>query len=451
MKHILTILILFVTLNFLAGEFVILSITDTHAKLENLRKLTTLIRNEPHHLLVDAGDTLQGSSYALDPVSIPMQISNELKTDIWVAGNHDFEILPFQFQNFKGTILGANWSTPEFTPKPWAIIQHKNLKIAFIGMTEHNLQYRTHHNLNLKSPSEVLPKIIAQLRKEKPNIIILICHDGIYFRNGNLHSLLRQYPEIKLVIGGHSHQQNAGEKIGNAWFCQAGKYAEALSRINIEFDDLTGDVKRISSRLIHPTDTTPSATFSPELESHIQRIKTFNQQIVATLPTPIEVTKSRIYPPSYSTLIGSAMCRATKATCAINGGGRFTLKLDAGPLTNEKLFNLYPFEEQLYTIALTPDELRQIIAEESKLINKNYRSLLTYGITLKTDRYQRITDFQLPTADSNGKIVTAFTAYYLAGSGGTTTFMTQYRSRAVPCNVSMRNAILAQLQARESK
>ena len=107
-----------------AAEIILGAYTDSHGNVENLRKMHRLIRtlrqNDPDHfLLIDAGDTLQGTwECEKDGARTILALHKELGTQIWVPGNHDFEAPPERFREFSGTLLDADWKLGDFTPEP---------------------------------------------------------------------------------------------------------------------------------------------------------------------------------------------------------------------------------------------------------------------------------------------------------------------------------------------
>ncbi len=97
-----------------AEEVTLLAFSDSHARLGGLNRLRVLAEREradaPDLLLIDAGDTLQGTfEGAYDRGAAVLAMLNAMRVDIWVPGNHDFDAGMPPIDRFAGTVLGADW------------------------------------------------------------------------------------------------------------------------------------------------------------------------------------------------------------------------------------------------------------------------------------------------------------------------------------------------------
>ena len=160
-----------------AGEVLILATADMHGAMENMIRLRAVIERERQRaggadrvLLIDAGDTLQGSFLArYEAGMLPMAMLRALRYDFWVPGNHDCEQTPWRFREFPGTVLGANWRSREFQPASWSMVLRNGIRVAVIGLTEGQLGYR------------VLP---GTLEWEPPEKALRVVNDHLV--NGNV-------------------------------------------------------------------------------------------------------------------------------------------------------------------------------------------------------------------------------------------------------------------------
>ncbi|CSI82609.1 2%2C3-cyclic-nucleotide 2'phosphodiesterase [Vibrio cholerae] len=86
-------------------------------------KVKTIRQEQPNVILVDAGDTIQGNfvetfkDEAIDPMMLGF---NEMKYDVWVLGNHEFDfglkVLNRSLTQFKGRSLAGNIQRPDGNP-----------------------------------------------------------------------------------------------------------------------------------------------------------------------------------------------------------------------------------------------------------------------------------------------------------------------------------------------
>ena len=62
--------------------------------------------------------------------------------------------------------------------------------------------------------------------------------------------IIADFPEIDLVLGGHTHRRFPGDKISQStWYVQAGHAAQCLGGVKADFDKKTKKLKKISSWL----------------------------------------------------------------------------------------------------------------------------------------------------------------------------------------------------------
>ena len=232
------------------------------------------------------------------------------------------------------------------------------------------------------------------VRRSKPHAIVLIRHDGLYQKDSNLKDFLIDFPEIDLVIGGHTHQAIEGKMIGKSWFVQAGKAGEHLAEIRLEYDAQTRRLLRIRSNLLPVAQEKP-LPFSEDLEKCLDLIRLAGDQSVRIKPA-----------------VAQAMCAAADCDAALYLGSDLRLPEET---TEKALFKALPFHDQIAVLELTPEELRKITEQEIK-------NLKTYS-----RRKAQLFPEKLP---EKPLLKVAVSDYHLAGYGGTA--------------VALRNAVLHQ-------
>ena len=201
--------------------------SDTHGHLNNKTpehsngwlKLGSIMRREIRKtggrnncLLIDCGDTFQGTieaSEAKGDFTIPFM--NSLGYDAFVPGNHDFDfgfnIFLNRISNLNADVLAANLITMVQSKKeilPWKIYIKNDVKIAVIGMTSPYLNYwlwgKDHKTYSVMSISETLKKVMPDVLKTKPDIIVLAIHHGLYNskrfpgKDNFLRNVIKKYP-----------------------------------------------------------------------------------------------------------------------------------------------------------------------------------------------------------------------------------------------------------------
>ena len=200
--------------------------------LEKLRKA------HPHLILVDAGDTLQGSptNYffnhgAASTVPLPIiQAMNRLKYDAVAIGNHDFEPPPAVLQkNLKASQfswLGANVLDENGEPllPPYWVLERQGVRIGILGMLTPGTAMWVNPShlkgIHIADMTRTAQKWIPILQeKEQVDLIIGLFHSGHNLRYGQYASLNEGRPlanvagaiadhqaYLDLIISGHAHR-----------------------------------------------------------------------------------------------------------------------------------------------------------------------------------------------------------------------------------------------------
>jgi hypothetical protein len=78
----------------------------------------------------------------------------------------------------------------------------------------------------------------------------LLRHAGKYGGGENTYELIKNVPEIDLVIGAHTHKADAGSMVGRTWFVQPEPHGRSLMKVQICFDRKIRQIKQISSSMI---------------------------------------------------------------------------------------------------------------------------------------------------------------------------------------------------------
>lgn len=389
------------TLTSASVEIKIFFTTDTHAvfyspsggwlKLAGLIKEQTADRSDC--LLIDCGDTMQGNiEGAFDRGRAAIKTLNHLKFDVWVVGNHDtefgFKALRKRIKEFNGFCLAGNLFIPDGQEQLSGvkIFERKGLKIAVIGLTLPNMQddVRLPSSLAGKSEGiiESLNRIIPKLRPAKPDIIILAMHCDKFRSGFSIYELSRQFPEIALILGGHSHQSSPGENIGSSWYVQTSSYAQELGKINIAFDPKEQRIIQIKSELLPiPPDATVDKELNKLLSHDLRQVNVFKKQIVGKAKTTIAgYDENRRFAHPAGMLTAKSMIAATGAQAALlSMNSPYELR---GDISELDIFRIMPYENTVAVIDVTIPELELILKEQIANSRKYYTPVF-YGFKVE--------------------------------------------------------------------
>ena len=215
------------------------------------REEALAIKNGVETLRVDAGDFMEGTIfYMAEYGRKSFDMHNMMGYDVAVIGNHDYLMGTDDLNSIVGDVnpnfayLGANIEVDKRFKHikkhmvPYKIINHKGIKIAFLGLTTNELVYSWRlYDGKIEKPIKVAKKWAKRLKDQMgADIVIAVTHIGL----SKDKKLAKKVPEIDLIIGGHSHnalfsphwqKSKKGKRIP---IVQAGHHAEYLGRLLLD-------------------------------------------------------------------------------------------------------------------------------------------------------------------------------------------------------------------------
>lgn len=356
-----------------SAELELYCTTDLHGHADRLAMLGGALRQGGDAVLrVDVGDTAQGTLLSqFSGGRIMIESLNALNFDCWIPGNHDFELGFDRFrtlaESFRGATLGGEWHWNGLSGIPWKLFRKNGVSAAVIGLSDPKMSRRMlpGSGSRFDAPYTALERIMPEIRAAAPDVVILFWHNGLYSSVGGLGTFLRRFPEIDLVVGGHSHQEHPGERAGHVHFVQTGRFAEAAGRIRITLDDRTRRILRIDSELLRPG-TAPDPEVAAAQRPFRAGFDRCASEIVADFPEPLKFPAAPGWDHPFSRLAAEAYRRATGADAAF-----FAMRRPhTGPLRQldrAELFRLLPYESRLCTVRLDHEQLRLFLKEQAGL------------------------------------------------------------------------------------
>ncbi|BDU50839.1 5'-nucleotidase C-terminal domain-containing protein [Haliovirga abyssi] len=242
---------------------------DAPDKDAGLAKIMTILKKEramdPDSILIDNGDTVQDNSAELFndlPVHPMIQSLNEMKYDIWVLGNHEFNFdlnfLKRNIKGFNGTVLAGNiYNTDngERFVKAYKILNVKGVRVAIVGMITPNVTRweasSPEHFEGLKFTKLIneTGKVLDEL-KGKYDVLIGSYHLGRKGEYGGagLYDIADEFPQFNVLFGGHEHAKYV-EKRNGVQLIEPGKYGAALAKAVITVSGDNNNYKVASVKL----------------------------------------------------------------------------------------------------------------------------------------------------------------------------------------------------------
>ena len=388
-------------------KLTILQTTDIHgaigdAKGPGLLQIAGVAESLKPDLWIDCGDLTQGSySATMDNGASMVEALNAAGCDVWVPGNHDFdygvETLAARIGTFRGSVLAANMRSTAAPMKTsdWKLFERKGVKIAVIGIVPPYLglwiEPERLTGLQLESPDAALERLMPDVMAAKPDVIVLAIHLGEFIAGRlnpdgkfrNMASLSSKYPQIDLILAGHSHQTEPGKRLyPGAWFVQAPPLGAGCARITVEADPSAkgGKVLSVTSKIVEGEGLPESKKLLPILDPIREKAAEAGKRKVAQLDFELAPMKNGLKPNRLAELICLAMAEATGADAAFSGT-LSNYRVSPGTLNERELFLLAPYSDAVEVRSLTPAQIRTILKElETK--EKTADCMMYTGITV---------------------------------------------------------------------
>ncbi len=467
-------------------EIEILVTTDLHGHLEHSvadersggwLRLATLIRRERaafgegRTLLIDCGDTTQGTFDAAASKGEPgIQALKVLAYDVWVPGNHELDYGVPRLREFvaetRDICLAANLELADsaqassFHRLPaWKLFERGGVRIAVIGVTAGYMDQwffgRTATGCRAGKALASVARVLPEVHRAKPDVIVLAAHQGWLPNDprgvNELAEIARRFPEIDIILGGHTHQPFPGKKIGpKTWYLQADCNAASLGVLRVKVDTAGHAVVDVQSELRAADAEVPAdpalATVTRPFREQAARL---SRQKVGTVARAVSGMGVPGADCETAALIGRAMMEAAGARAALHG--KFTEGgLAAGAVTEFDLYRLLPFENGIVTAWLTPAEILAALEEQDKAARERGGTARNGLCGLRRVAGKDGTPARLCTPDGrplpeSERIPVALNSHVAAGGGGRFPVLRDLlrhpETRAADTGVSTRDAL----------
>lgn len=346
-------------------------------------------------VLLDNGDNLQGQPTVyyynfIDTVSphIAAEMMNYLKYDAGTLGNHDIEAGHNVYDRLRGRygfpLLAANavsTSTGEPYFNPYTIIERDGIKIAVLGMVTSSipewLPPALYSGMEFRPMLETARKWMPELEKHHPDLVVGLFHSGWnkeefgnrgeeYLKEDGSASVAYNVPGFDIIFNGHDHKL-ANEKIVNiegdtVLMLNAGSRGRNLALAVIDLSGKKGSrQKRIKGSLVDVTRFSPDADVIARFERESHIIHEYVDKVIGNSEATLSSRESYFGPSAFIDMIHEVQLEITKADLSFTAPLSFDVKISEGPIKVSDMFKLYRYENMLYTISLSGEEIKNYL------------------------------------------------------------------------------------------
>jgi 2',3'-cyclic-nucleotide 2'-phosphodiesterase/3'-nucleotidase len=401
------------------AHVVILGTTDMHGRIfpidyytnkydnVGIAKVATLVKearkNDPDLLLVDSGDTIQGTPLEYfhnkrnnAPPDPMMQSMNALHYDSMAVGNHEYnfglKVLEKARSEAKFPWLSANTynkGTATTHYQPYIVKEINGVRVGVLGLTTPGIpnweNVPNYEGLEFKETVSEAKKWVPILReKEKVDVVVITMHMGIEedLRTGQTSpsqvpnenaaiAIARQVPDIDVILMGHTHREVPSLIVNGVLLTQANRWASHVARVDVYLEKNESDghwhVVAKQSRTIPVTEKT---VVDPEIAQLGQPYDKETQDWLArTIGESTEELTSqdcRFRDTAIIDLIQRVQLEAGKADVSMAACFNPQARIPKGPVTVRDIAGLYEYENTLVTLELTGQQLKDALEHSAR-------------------------------------------------------------------------------------
>ena len=356
-----------------------------------------------HLLLIDNGDILQGqpciywSNFVMPQnENLAAQVINYMKYDAETVGNHDIEpghkVYDKWIREVRCPLLGANIVKKEQPAaeelngrpfevydglQPYSVHYIDGVKIVVIGMLTPSIPNWLHETvwkgMEFEEMVSCAKKWVKYIKEyERPDLLFGLFHSGrdggIVDKHGEENATAAvacEVPGFDVIFFGHDHQVHnewLKNKEGNDVLiidpsCYAKNVAETQIELTYENGHLTK--KDIKGEIVNVSKEEIDQQMVSHFQSQIDQIKKYVDRRIGRFEHPIYTRESFFGNSAFTDLIHNLQMQITNADISFNAPLSFNTVIEAGDVTQADMFKLYRFENLLYMLRMTGEEIRK--------------------------------------------------------------------------------------------
>lgn len=326
-------------------------------------------------LVLGAGDDFQGTLFStMSRGASQIALLNQLAPDVVTLGNHEFD---YGWENIdslvkyqvKYPIVSSNlyYKNGKRMVKPYLIKEVSGARVAIIGMMTDNLSGvtlpRNIEGIKIQKEADALRNILPHVKKEKPDIIIVLGHLGF---ESDI-KLAESFPDVDLFVGGHSHTAIQTAKMKNrSIIVQAGSRTQYVGELDVTVSIAKNRITQHTGKLIEvrSDERRPDVRAQAMIDSMNKPIEKMFGDTIGTLVNDWKKTGLNS---NITTWHAKALREAVNTDIGIMNTGGIRKNLPAGPITARDMYEINPFGNQIITFKVTGKELHVMLENYFKM------------------------------------------------------------------------------------
>ena len=398
-------------------QITILGTTDLHGNIyptdyytnkadnRGLAKIATLVRQarreNPNLLLIDCGDTIQGTPVEYyhnkknnQPPDPMMLVMNSLHYDAMTVGNHDYNFgLKVQEKarsEAKFPWLSANTyktATNQTNFQPYVVRNVAGVRVGILGLTTPGIPNwengPNYVGLEFHEPLTEAKKWVPILReREQVDLVVAAMHMGLEedLASGETNpgqvkaenqamAIAKQVPGIDLIFMGHTHRNIPSLIINGVLLTQANFWGRHLARADV-YLEREGDRWLVYAKAARTIPVEDRVEADPEI---LKIGLPYDRETQAWLSRPIgnsavELTaeEARFHDTAILDLIQRVQLDAGQAQVSMVASFNPAARIGRGAVTVRDIAGLYVYENTLVVLEVTGAQLKAALEHSAK-------------------------------------------------------------------------------------
>ena len=367
------------------------SLASTYTYLKQVRAKQDIT------VMLDNGDNLQGQPEIyyynfIDTISphLGAEVMNFMGYDAGTVGNHDIEaghavydrlVKDYNFPLLAANAVDVKTGEPYF--KPYHMIIRDGVKIAIFGMVTPAiptwLPEELYKGIEFRDMVETAKKWMPLILNEKPDLVVGLFHSGWdgsredykisspLNENGSA-AVAYNVPGFDIIFNGHDHRL-ANEKFVNdsgdtILILNGGSKSENIAQADIVISTRKTKgkkSKKLTGQIIKVAEYQPDPEFIEKFSPQHKTVDEYVNRVIGNSSATISSRDAYFGSSAFVDMIHSVQLEITGADISFAAPLSFDVSISKGPITVGDMFKLYRFENFLYTMSLTGDEIQKYL------------------------------------------------------------------------------------------
>lgn len=397
----------------------IMSTTDLHGNIlpldyytntpdqRGLAKVSTLVKQarkeNPNLLLVDSGDTIQGSPIEYlhnrktnEPPDPMMMAMNALHYDSMTVGNHEYnfglQVLEKARREATFPWLSANTynkGTDETHYQPYLVKTVGGVRVGVLGLTTPDVPSWDNPpnwaGLEFHEPLAEAKKWVAVLRgKERVDLVVVAMHMGLeadlatgvptpgQLPNENQGiAIAEQVPGIDVILLGHTHRDTPAVVINGVLITQADRWGHRVARVDAYMEQSGADGRwRVAAKAARTIEITAAIEPDPEI---VKMVEPYDREAQAWLSRPIGEssadlagTGSTFRDNAVLDLVQRVQLDVGHADVSMVASFNDRARIPKGPVTVREVAGIYIYDNTLVVLDVTGKQVKDALEYSAK-------------------------------------------------------------------------------------